>query len=155
MMIPLTRGYVAEIDFSDWWKVQGYKWRAHVASHAVYAYTWHNGKHVPMTKFIKPVPDGMTLDHIDRNGLNNRWNNLRAATPTQNMSNTRQAVGMSGYRGVISFGYTDKWRARVSREGVIYEDGPFDTPLEAAIARDRIALEVHGEFAVLNFPLEK
>lgn len=154
MKIELTQGYHAEIDFSDWWKVQGYNWSARVMPHTVYAYTWTKGRHVPMAKIIMPVPEGMTVDHKDNNGLNNRWINLRPATPTQNMANTRQPVGVSGYRGVIRHGYTDKWRARVSKEGILYEDGPFDTPEEAAVARDRIAMSVHGTFAVLNFPVE-
>jgi HNH endonuclease len=154
MRIALTQGYEAEIDFCDWWRVWGHRWSARVMPHTVYAYAWIDGRHVPMSKIIMPVPTGMVVDHRDNNGLNNRRYNLRPATPTQNMANTRQPVGMSGYRGVIRHGYTDKWRARVTKQGIIYEDGPFDTVEEAAVARDRIAMEVQGEFAVLNFPME-
>jgi len=39
--------------------------------------------------FIGPRPDGLQIDHIDRNSQNNRLDNLRYCTPAENMRNTK------------------------------------------------------------------
>jgi hypothetical protein len=155
VIIPLTQGYTTEIDDEDWELVRHYKWRALINPTQVYARSQHEQEAVLMHSLIFPPPEGMTVDHRDRNGLNNRRSNLRHCSHADNSHNTDQPVGRSGYRGVIKHGYTDKWRARVSVARVVFEEGPFDTPEEAARARDHLAIQHHGEFAVLNFPKEQ
>ena len=147
MKIKLTQGYEAEIDFSDWWKVQGYNWCANINPNVVYAIAWRNRKAVYMHKLIRPN-DGM-VDHIDGNGLNNHMENLRPATRQQNGMNNATAVGESGYRGVKRHG--PYWRASVDANGKRHHAGTYNTPAEAAKARDILAKQLHGEFAVLNF----
>lgn len=48
----------------------------------------------------------------------------------------------------------DKWFARIKGNDKHVYLGPFDDEVEAARARDRAAIELHGEFAFLNFPEE-
>jgi len=38
----------------------------------------------------EPVPAGMQIDHIDNDGTNNRWTNLRLGSRSQNMGNRRR-----------------------------------------------------------------
>ena len=89
------------------------------------------------------------VDHIDGDKANNRWANLRPATPEQNMRNfDGRKDNRSGFKGVgFSAG---KWRARIKANGVRHNLGRFDTPEEAAAAYNAAAKRLHGEYAVLN-----
>ncbi len=64
----------------------------------------------------------------------------------------RFANNTSGYKGVSLFGRDSKWKAQIQVDGKKRHLGYFDDKIEAAKAYDRAALELHGEFAVLNFP---
>jgi hypothetical protein len=45
-----------------------------------------------------------------------------------------------------------KWAAVIDHNKKKYYGGTFVDPKDAAIARDDLAIKLHGEFAVLNFP---
>lgn len=59
----------------------------------------------------------------------------------------------SGYRGVDKL-KDDQWQARIRNEGTLIYLGIFATGEEAAQAYDRAALNLRGEKAHLNFPVE-
>jgi len=90
------------------------------------------------------------LDHIDRDRTNNRIENLRECTPAENSRNACPRRGSaSNFKGVGREG-DSKWRATVKMDDVNYYLGAFDTEEEAALAYNKKALELHGEFAYLN-----
>lgn len=95
-----------------------------------------------------PVPDH--IDHADGKPGNNRIANLRAATQSQNMANSKRrknnAVGIKGVWRMTS----GKFRARIAHEGVAVHLGVFDTVEEAAAAYREGAFRLHGAFARLN-----
>ena len=104
-----------------------------------------------MHRLIMNPPKGMVVDHINGNGLDNRRCNLRICTQAENSRNSRKhADGRSRFIGVHP--HRDKWDAVVTRQGKTHYAGSFDDEVEAAKARDRLALELHGQFARLNFP---
>ncbi len=84
------------------------------------------------------------IDHIDQDKLNNRWNNLRAATNQENLKNqTRYANNTSGITGVFWNKRHGKWYAHIRVDGRGIHLGNFTT-LEAAIAARRAAERQYG-----------
>ncbi len=95
--------------------------------------------------------DGYIVDHRNRDGLDNRRENLRWATCGQNQFNRAGRRGSSRFKGVSLDSLTRRWRAQI---GVDYGSryiGLFDDEVVAARAYDRKALELFGEYAYLNF----
>jgi len=102
--------------------------------------------------------DPAKVDHIDGNGLNNQRSNLRLCDNQRNRWNSASHVGgTSRYKGVSWHKFKSgagKWRGQITVDGVKYRLGLFDTEEAAARACDALMIELHGEFARLNFPLE-
>ena len=148
--IPLGNGLFATVDAADYEELSKYKWYAYRCSHTIYAACRIKGRQVYMHRMLNAPRKGYVVDHIDRNGLNNRRSNLRVVTPRQNRANVGPCGGTSQYVGVSRRG--SKWVSGITARGKHYFAGTFDDEIEAAKARDRIAWELHGERAYLNFP---
>lgn len=96
--IPLTQGKVALIDDEDYEELSQYKWTAHHrAKNTWYAVRYVGkrvdgkrvGVHIQMHRVITNCPDGLVVDHINHNGLDNRKENLRTVTAAVNAGNRR------------------------------------------------------------------
>lgn len=86
-------------------------------------------------------------DHIDLNKLNNKWSNLREATPHQNAGNQPiRKRNKSGRKG-ITLHHTGKWCARIKLHGRGHYLGLFENLDDAAEAYLAAAREHFGEFA--------
>jgi hypothetical protein len=76
------------------------------------------------------------VDHEDRNTLNDRWANLRAATNKQNQENVSlRKDNTSGYRGVWWRAEVGKWKAMIRHNGHLKALGYFAKKTEAIAAR--------------------
>lgn len=66
-----------------------------------------------MNKHFGKTPDGMVIDHVDRNGLNNSKNNLRFVSLSNSMLNTRKRIRKttSRFKGVYLHKKSNKWAA--------------------------------------------
>lgn len=95
----------------------------------------------------------LQIDHIDGNRANNRWNNLRQASRSENMKNVRSHKGStSKYLGVSWASRDRRWVARIRVNGKYVSLGSHRSEIDAAIAYDKAAAQHHGSFANLNFP---
>jgi hypothetical protein len=106
-----------------------------------------------------PVPKGFLVDHINRDKLDNRRENLRLATRKDNEANKRKRRGKttSKYKGVTKMNTgkrKKKWRSTITVDKKQVALGSYMTEVEAARAYDERAIVEFGEFAWLNFPQE-
>jgi hypothetical protein len=151
--IPLTRGLWALVDAADFERLSKYRWYASPSGGGkMYARRNTRNGTVLMHREIMKTPKGKHVDHKDRNGLNNRPDNLRNCTPQQNEYNKAPRGKKSPFKGVYPDG--DKWYAVIKHKGKTHYLGTFHKEVDAARARDRKAYELQGEFAYLNFPDE-
>jgi hypothetical protein len=89
----------------------------------------------------------LQIEHIDRNPLNNKIENLRLCTQSQNKNNSKLQVNNTlGYKGVIKTP-SGKYQARLGYNGVKLYLGLFNTAEEASKCIELKRLELHGEFA--------
>jgi len=160
--IRLTQGKFAIVDAEDYERFNQHKWYATRDGNTFYAGRCSRvgkGKkrlYIKMHRQVIKPPQGLLIDHINRNGLDNRKANLRPVTYAQNMLNReykfKRKRSRSKYKGVGWHKYTNKWHAQICHNRKRKSIGYFDSELAAARAYDKAAREYHKEFASLNFP---
>jgi hypothetical protein len=151
--IPLTLGQKALIDAEDLPLVAPFQWFAKRCRNTYYAARnlprRDNGTRpqVKMHRAILGVSDDAVVDHRDGNGLDNRRQNLRHATHSQNAANARRrADNTSGHAGV-SWSRTDgKWLVRLGNGGRFYV-GLFTDKKDAVAAYEEAARKRYGEYS--------
>jgi hypothetical protein len=155
--IKLTRGKYAIVDNDDYQRLNKYKWYIKFNGYNYYAQRTekNNGKRrkILMHREIKKPPKGLVVDHINRDGLDNRKANLRCATQIQNTWNSLRGMnsGKSKYKGVSWSKEHNKWRAAMCHYGGKIHLGYFSDEIQAARVYDKAAKKYRGRFAVLNF----
>jgi hypothetical protein len=92
--------------------------------------------------------NGLEVDHIDGDGLNNQRFNLRICTKEQNRCN-RKPNGDKKYIGVCGLN-NGKFIAHIRHNKKLYHLGVFKTESDAAKAYNKAAIKYHREFANLN-----
>lgn len=156
--IVLTNKQIALVDDDDFEQLNQFRWHPVNRRSTAYAARnyWDSHKKqsvtVQMHSDIIETPAGLKVDHKNGNGLDNRRDNLRLCTNSQNLCN-RPATkhNTSGYKGVRLYrGKTIL--ASIRKDGKFYHLGTFPTFEDAARAYDAKAKELHGDFAHLNFP---
>jgi hypothetical protein len=90
------------------------------------------------------------IDHLHGDPSDNRWEKLRTATSSQNITNRSAKAGRSGYRGVSWAVTSNKWMAKITVNRRQKYLGIFNTPEEAHEAYRKAAAELHGNFAKHN-----
>ena len=163
--IPLTKGKYAIVDDEDYSELAKHKWYASGKGKYVYAIRDIRGKGegnrktIIMHRVILNAPDGMEVDHINGDRLDNRKKNLRICSHRENIRNQKKAnsstktskyKGVDYHRGHYRVG---RWRVRI---GYNYKQiciGMFRNEIEAAKAYDIEARTLFGEFANTNFKL--
>ncbi len=142
----------ALIDDQDAHIVLPYKWHLDTGGYA----RRHSGKEerpihgvaVKMHRVILKTPLGMCTDHINGDKLDNRRENLRVATKSQNNRNCGiRKDNTTGAKGVDLQKRFGKYRARIFCNGRSHALGYFRTLEEARRAYLDALPKFHGEFA--------
>lgn len=105
-----------------------------------------------MHREILDAPKGMDVDHVNRDKLDNRKENIRLATRSQNLANISKIYrrthdlprGISYNSSVRS---KQPYMARISYQGKSYFLGNFYTLVEAEAAYKARRKDLYGEFA--------
>ena len=92
----------------------------------------------------------MMVDHINHNGLDNRKDNLRICTRSQNGMNSIKKQGFSKYKGVSFRKNRSFYVVRIQVNGIRKSLGCFKSEIEAAKAYNLAAIKEFGKFALLN-----
>lgn len=148
--IKIDEGKVAIVDDEDFDCLIKYKWRI-INGYAVTYIPSPIKQTILMHRIILKPNDDEEVDHINRNRLDNRKENLRIATRSQNLCNRKKInkeISHSKYKGVtINKG---NFQARVVVNKKKYFDRCFTDEIAAANAYNYYAVIHQGEFAVIN-----
>jgi len=152
--VPLTRGLVALVDDEDFVRISTYRWYAHVSARGrtYAARKVANGERDGRTVYtveymhhaIAGKPEGLVIDHLNWDSLDNRKANLGERTQSQNILNSSAGQG----KGVWLCKMTGRYGARASIDKRRVFLGRFDTEAEAiqAVREFRAAAQepAHG-----------
>ena len=131
----LNSDFCAVVDLSDYANLSQYRWRLSKSAKdgTGYATRWtrHNGKFyaIRMHREILDLPrnwEGRDTDHINGNKLDNRRENLRICSRGENIHNAKR-INYSGFKGIGFHKASNKWRARIMKNGVSHWLGLFDS----------------------------
>lgn len=156
--MPLSKGLFALIDECYLAEVQRYTWCAEAAKLTYYAFAKvrKSGRQRTL-RLHRLIADLLGIegqvDHKDGNGLDCRARNLRRGAGSLNCANQRKRrrPASSQYKGVSRRPY-NRWQGQIQVSGKRTHLGYFATEEQAAVAYDKAALVLWGEYAHLNFP---
>ena len=161
--ILLTQNQSTFVDDENYVKLSKYKWFAQQSRDSYYAGRKSprdkSGKQttILMHRIIMECPSNMQIDHINHNTLDNRKQNLRVCSQSQNnMNQILQKNTSSKYKGVclIKSEYKETvytyWQANIVINKKQLYLGIFKSEINAAKAYNRKARELFGEYALLN-----
>ena len=157
--IELTQGYQVIVDDEDYEELTKHNW------HITKGKRYYAARSLRIDKKIVSVlsmhrqimkleyGDKRQVDHINGNGLDNRKENLRICTHSENCYNRKKTKinATSKYKGVYWDKQRKKWSTLIGKDQKSIHLGHYDNEIEAAKAYDKKALELFGEFAYINF----
>jgi len=167
-LVPLTQGKFAFIDKCDAEFISKWTWQVlkdYGRSRTCYAVRNRNKEDPPGTtrtirlhRVIINALKGVEVDHINRDGLDNRRCNLRVISRSENMQNTVRRKRLPGinskYKGLTWLPAQKKWRAVCGFRGKAVHLGCFDSEMEAAHEYDNFVIKTRPNCGRTNFKAE-
>lgn len=133
------------LDLDDWEYFKNYPLKVDSQGYVVYRI---DKKSKSVHRKVMNNPEGMRIDHIDRNKLDNRKQNLRTCSNVENCMNIGISKrNTSGYKGVRRAQRANRWEAYITVYGKKFYLGSFIKIEDAAKAREEAEVKYYGEFA--------
>lgn len=136
-----------QIDDEDFHVVGLTRWRVLRTNCKRYIAGMIDGKSELLHRLLMQAPEGLVVDHIDGDGLNNTRANLRVVTHQQNLWN--HDLSKPAEKGGVIF-RKNRWEAGMHVDGSYVRIGVYETELAAKQARDYFARRVRGECVSLH-----
>lgn len=138
----------AMVDDEDFEYLNQWKWSPNDKG-----YVWSGdsaNKKIRLHREIVKAPKDMIVDHINRNKLDNRKENLRICTTAENSRNRTPYLNRKLPKGVSWIAHERRYYARICANYKNIFLGTFRTEFEAAEAYNVAAVKYFGEFARIN-----
>lgn len=149
----LINGLAVIVDAEDYPVVSRFTWHIKKDKKTFYAYTniKIGGKQCGLSlhRLLTGIKESQ-CDHINRNGLDNRKENLRYATNKENSCN-RVRENKYGFRGVYKPKKSPNFSFHIQKGDIRIRKHGFKTAEDAAKEYDKLSKELHGEFGIRNF----
>lgn len=147
--IKLTKGYYSIVDDEDYDFLSQWKW--HSVNKGYARRYGLNKELIFIHNVLTNCPKHKRVDHINGNPCDNRKENLRIVTCSQNSMNKKgRKTGSSKFKGVCFAKKRNKWQASIRVKNKEKFLGYFKTEIEAAKAYDIAALEHYKQYAKIN-----
>jgi len=150
--VEIPRGYTL-INEDDTHLMDGYAWHFDVSGYIVRR-AWKDGKcvkNIRLHRLVIGAKDGQYVDHINENKADNRKENLRIATYSQNLAcRGPYKNNTSGYKGVSWDKRRKVWMVLLGYQGKRIYVGSFNDKNKAAQMYNIKAKEIFGDFAYQN-----
>ena len=157
----MSHGKSFLFDIEDLPHVQAHYWAATTSGYAAHFYYERKEKNKRVRRLlffhrlIMGKPNGMDVDHINGDKLDNRKKNLRICTSHNNDCNhCAPKNNTSGFVGVSYSQYHKGWRAYITIYGKQISLGIFDNIEDAVEARRLAEKQYFGEFSRMNYQSE-
>lgn len=154
--IPLSQDKFARVDRKNYDYLGQWKWHynhgyAVRRIHRRLGKDKYAGTFIYMHRLIMDLPEGMVIDHIDGNGLDNREKNLRVCSQKQNLYNRKvQSNNKLGVKGVRWNKHKNRFEPNITVDGKKIYLGRYKTVEEASEAYKKAAIKHFGEYAHAN-----
>ncbi len=145
--LQIKTGQIVFIDDEDYGNVSSHNW----SMWGRYVSGWVNGKTTSIHRLVVGANKGEVVDHINHNTLDNRKENLRVCSQSENMRNKRKASNSKhGMNGICRIKYgrmnRHRYRVRITVAGDRKEIGLFDNLEDAQKARIEAEEKYYGEY---------
>mgnify|MGYP001017622829 CR=1 FL=1 len=139
------------LDKGDYEKIRHFTWYKDIDG---YIRTNINGEMVYMHRFLLEPKSNDEIDHKNHIRHDNRRNNLRVASRSQNSANKPIGINNnSGVTGVYFDKSRNKWAVQITKDGKVYSLGRYNNKKDAIKVRVQKEIELFGEFSP-NYKIE-